>query len=162
MANGIVTTLGSVHRAVLLAVVFLLTITFRQVINKSATSVLMATIVIMAINGLNIHIRGFIYDCVNDQYFNSIFNACRIYHQCDGINHGCYKFSDYFKVGFPLYLLFLTTTLIIVPLIWPFYIINLLILVIMEYPIMRSKIPDLSDYNLKDVKAYYQVPPEEL
>jgi di/tricarboxylate transporter len=34
---------------------------------------------------------------------------------------GGYKFSDYFKVGLPLLLLFLTTTLILVPLIWPFY-----------------------------------------
>ena len=33
---------------------------------------------------------------------------------------GGYKFIDYVKVGAPLLLLFLITTLILVPLIWPF------------------------------------------
>jgi di/tricarboxylate transporter len=33
---------------------------------------------------------------------------------------GNYKFMDYFKVGFPLLLIFLITTLILVPIIWPF------------------------------------------
>ena len=36
------------------------------------------------------------------------------------MNAGNYKFLDYLKVGFPLLILFLITTLILVPIIWPF------------------------------------------
>jgi di/tricarboxylate transporter len=36
------------------------------------------------------------------------------------MSSGDYKFVDYFKVGFPLLILFLITTLILVPIIWPF------------------------------------------
>ena len=54
IANGLVSYLGSIHPIVLLGGVFLLTTTFSQVINNSATAVLMAPIAILAASSLEL------------------------------------------------------------------------------------------------------------
>lgn len=119
MANGLVKSLGSVHPVVLLAGVFLLTTTFSQVINNSATAVLMAPIVILAANALKISAAPFMI-AVAISASTAFLTPVGTTTNAMVLTAGGYKFSDYFKVGFPLLLLFLATTLIIVPLIWPF------------------------------------------
>ena len=119
IANGLVNTLGSLHPIVLLAGVFLLTTTFSQVINNSATAVLMAPIVIIAANTLNLSAAPFMI-VVAISASTAFLTPVGTTTNAMVMTAGGYKFMDYFKVGAPLLLLFLITTLVLVPLIWPF------------------------------------------
>ena len=119
IANGLVNTLGSLHPVVLLGGVFLLTTSFSQVINNSATAVLMAPIVIIAANTLNISAAPFMI-VVAISASTAFLTPVGTTTNAMVMTAGGYKFMDYLKVGAPLLLLFLITTLLLVPLIWPF------------------------------------------
>ncbi|WP_370392190.1 SLC13 family permease [uncultured Winogradskyella sp.] len=119
IANGLVTSLGSLHPVVLLAGVFLLTTTFSQVINNSATAVLMAPIVIIAANSLDISAAPFMI-AVAISASTAFLTPVGTTTNAMVMTAGAYKFKDYLKVGAPLLLLFLVTTLVLVPIIWPF------------------------------------------
>ena len=119
IANGLVDTLGSLHPVVLLAGVFLLTTTFSQVINNSATAVLMAPIVIIAANTLSLSAAPFMI-AVAISASTAFLTPVGTTTNAMVMTAGGYKFKDYLKVGSPLLLLFLITTLVLVPLIWPF------------------------------------------
>lgn len=119
IANGLVTSLGSLHPVVLLGGVFLLTTTFSQVINNSATAVLMAPIVIIAANSLDISAAPFMI-AVAISASTAFLTPVGTTTNAMVMTAGAYKFKDYLKVGAPLLLLFLVTTLVLVPIIWPF------------------------------------------
>ncbi|REG87490.1 TrkA-C domain-containing protein [Winogradskyella sediminis] len=119
IANGLVDTLGSLHPVVLLGGVFLLTTTFSQVINNSATAVLMAPIVIIAAETLNISAAPFMI-VVAISASTAFLTPVGTTTNAMVMTAGNYKFKDYLKVGAPLLLLFLITSLCLVPLIWPF------------------------------------------
>lgn len=119
IANGLVNTLGSLHPVLLLGGVFLLTTTFSQVINNSATAILMAPIVIIAANALNISAAPFMI-VVAISASTAFLTPVGTTTNAMVMTAGGYKFMDYLKVGAPLLLLFLITTLVLVPLIWPF------------------------------------------
>lgn len=119
MANGLVSTLGSVNPLLLLAGVFILTTTFSQVINNSATAVLMAPIVILAAQSLNISPEPFMI-VVAISASTAFLTPVGTTTNAMVMLAGGYKFTDYFKVGAPLMLFFLLITLILVPFIWPF------------------------------------------
>ncbi|WP_299124215.1 SLC13 family permease [uncultured Winogradskyella sp.] len=119
IANGLVNTLGSLHPIVLLGGVFLLTTTFSQVINNSATAVLMAPIVIIAANTLKLSAAPFMI-AVAISASTAFLTPVGTTTNAMVMTAGGYKFMDYLKVGAPLLLLFLITTLLLVPLIWPF------------------------------------------
>lgn len=119
IANGLVDTLGTMHPVVLLGGVFLLTTSFSQVINNSATAVLMAPIVIIAANTLNISAAPFMI-VVAISASTAFLTPVGTTTNAMVMTAGGYRFMDYLKVGAPLLLLFLITTLVLVPLIWPF------------------------------------------
>jgi di/tricarboxylate transporter len=119
IANGLVDSLGTLHPVALLAGVFLLTTTFSQVINNSATAVLMAPIVIIAANTLSISAAPFMI-AVAISASTAFLTPVGTTTNAMVMTAGGYKFKDYMKVGAPLLFLFLITTLILVPLIWPF------------------------------------------
>ncbi|MBF8150899.1 SLC13 family permease [Winogradskyella sp. F6397] len=119
IANGLVASLGSLHPVVLLGGVFLLTTTFSQVINNSATAVLMAPIVIIAANTLSISAAPFMI-VVAISASTAFLTPVGTTTNAMVMTAGNYKFMDYLKVGAPLLLLFLITSLILVPIIWPF------------------------------------------
>ncbi len=119
IANGLVNTLGSLHPIVLLGGVFLLTTTFSQVINNSATAVLMAPIVIIAANTLSLSAAPFMI-AVAISASTAFLTPVGTTTNAMVMTAGGYKFMDYVKVGAPLLVLFLITSLILVPLIWPF------------------------------------------
>jgi di/tricarboxylate transporter len=119
IANGLVDSLGSLHPIALLAGVFLLTTTFSQVINNSATAVLMAPIVIIAANTLNLSPAPFMI-AVAISASTAFLTPVGTTTNAMVMTAGGYKFMDYVKVGAPLLVLFLITSLILVPLIWPF------------------------------------------
>lgn len=119
IASGLVNTLGSLHPVVLLAGVFLLTAAFSQVINNSATAVLMAPIVIITANTLGLSAAPFMI-VVAISASTAFLTPVGTTTNAMVMTAGGYKFMDYLKVGAPLLLLFLITTLLLVPLIWPF------------------------------------------
>lgn len=118
-ANGIIEFLGDASPIYLVAGVFLMTTTFSQFINNSATAVLMAPIVIIAASSLQIAPEPLMIT-VAISASTAFLTPIGTTTNAMVLAAGGYKFADYFKLGFPLLLLFLTTTLLLVPLIWPF------------------------------------------
>ncbi|TXE11872.1 SLC13 family permease [Seonamhaeicola algicola] len=119
IANALVDYLGSIHPIMLLGGVFLLTTTFSQVINNSATAVLMAPIAILAANSLNLSPEPFMI-VVAISASTAFLTPIGTTTNAMVMTAGGYKFMDYLKVGAPLLLLFLIVTLLLVPVIWPF------------------------------------------
>ena len=119
IANGIISFLGDASPIYLIVGVFLLTTTFSQFINNSATAVLMAPIVVLAANALQIRPEPLMIT-VAISASTAFLTPIGTTTNAMVLVAGGYKFSDYFKVGFPLLLLFLATTALLVPLIWPF------------------------------------------
>ena len=119
IANGLVNYLGAIHPIVLLGGIFLLTTTFSQVINNSATAVLMAPIALLAANTLNLSPEPFMIT-VAVSASTAFLTPIGTTTNAMIMTAGAYKFIDYVKVGTPLLLLIFITTLILVPTIWPF------------------------------------------
>jgi di/tricarboxylate transporter len=119
ISNSIISFLGKEKPTLLVAEIFLLTTTFSQFINNSATAVVMAPIALLAAEALQISAEPLLITIAISAStafltpFGTTTNAMVM-------NAGNYKFLDYLKVGFPLLSLFLITTLILVPIIWPF------------------------------------------
>lgn len=118
-ANGLVTGLGKFHPMALLAGVFLLTSGFSQAINNSATAVLMAPIAILAATSLQISPEPFMI-VVAISASTAFLTPVGTTTNAMVMTAGNYKFIDYVKVGTPLLLLFLTATMLLVPVFWPF------------------------------------------
>ncbi len=118
VAEGLVNTLGDLSPVALMAGVFLLTTGFSQVINNTATAVLVAPIVIhAAINlGVSPHpLLMIVAVSASTAFLTPIGTTTNILIY----SPGGYRFTDYVKVGLPLMLLFLAVSLVLVPLIWP-------------------------------------------
>jgi di/tricarboxylate transporter len=119
IANGLVEYLGSIHPLLLLGGVFLLTTTFSQVINNSATAVLMAPIAILSASSLNLSPEPFMI-VVAISASTAFLTPIGTTTNAMVMTAGGYKFMDYMKVGAPLLLMLFIVTLILVPIIWPF------------------------------------------
>ena len=118
VAEGLVNTLGDLSPVALMAGIFLLTTGFSQVINNTATAVLVAPIVIhAAINlGVSPHpLLMIVAVSASTAFLTPIGTTTNILIY----SPGGYRFTDYVKVGLPLMLLFLAVSLVLVPLIWP-------------------------------------------
>lgn len=118
VAEGLVSTLGSLSPIALMAGVFLLTTGFSQVINNTATAVLMAPIVIQAAVGLGVSphpLLMIVAVAASTAFLTPIGTTTNIL----VYSPGGYQFTDYVKVGLPLMLLFLAVSLLLVPVIWP-------------------------------------------
>ena len=119
VANNLVNYLGAIHPILLLAGIFLLTTVFSQVINNSATAVLMAPIALLAANALHISPEPFMIT-VAVSASTAFLTPVGTTTNAMVMSAGGYKFIDYLKVGTPLLLLFFIFTLLLVPIIWPF------------------------------------------
>lgn len=116
-AQTLVDSLGTVHPIALLAGVFVLTSGFSQAINNSATAVLMAPIAMLAAESLDLSPRPFLM-IVAISASTAFLTPIGTTTNAMVLSAGAYKFTDYVRVGAPLMLLFLITSLILVPLIW--------------------------------------------
>ncbi|WP_299665450.1 SLC13 family permease [uncultured Polaribacter sp.] len=119
ISNSIINILGQENPTLLVGGIFLLTTTFSQFINNSATAVLMVPIVLLAANTLQISPEPLLIT-IAISASTAFLTPIGTTTNAMVMSSGNYKFSDYFKVGFPLLVLFLITTLILVPIIWPF------------------------------------------
>lgn len=119
LANVLVDTLGQVGPLLLMAGVFLLTTAFSQVINNTATAVLVAPIVLQAALELGVNPHPLLMTVAvsaSTAFLTPIGTTTNLM----VLSPGSYRFTDYVKVGLPLMVLFLIVTLVLVPLIWPF------------------------------------------
>ena len=117
-ANFLVNSVGKLGPMYLLASIFLLTTTFSQVINNSATAVLMAPIAIAASVQLGIAPQPsmiMVAVSASTAFLTPIGTTTNVM----VFAAGGYSFGDYLKVGALLLLLFFLTCLALVPLIWP-------------------------------------------
>lgn len=119
VANGLVNYLGSIHPIMLLGGIFILTTAFSQVINNSATAVLMAPIAVLAATSLNISPAPFMI-VVAISASTAFLTPIGTTTNAMVMAAGGYKFMDYLKVGAPLLFIFFVLTLLLVPIIWPF------------------------------------------
>ena len=118
VAEGLVNTLGDLSPVALMAGVFLLTTGFSQVINNTATAVLVAPIVMQAAIGLGVSphpLLMIVAVSASTAFLTPIGTTTNIL----VYSPGGYRFTDYVKVGLPLMLLFLAVSLVLVPVIWP-------------------------------------------
>ena len=119
IANALVNHVGSIHPLFLLGSVFLLTTTFSQVINNSATAVLMAPIAILAADSINLSPEPFMI-VVAISASTAFLTPIGTTTNAMVMTAGGYKFLNYLKVGAPLLLMFFIITMLLVPVIWPF------------------------------------------
>jgi len=119
VANSLVNSLGSISPVALLGGIFLLTTTFSQVINNSATAVLMSPIALLAATSLNLSPEPFMI-AVAISASTAFLTPVGTTTNAMVMTAGGYKFMDYVKFGGPLLLLFFIVSLILVPIIWPF------------------------------------------
>ncbi|NNF07460.1 MAG: hypothetical protein HKN21_11915 [Candidatus Eisenbacteria bacterium] len=118
IAQKLVSTFGSVGPTALLAGAFVLTAGFSQVLSNTATTVLMAPIVLQAAVVSDISpypMLMMVAVGASAAFLTPISSTTNLM----VMTPGGYRFTDYAKVGFPLILLFLTVSLILVPIIWP-------------------------------------------
>ncbi|MDH3674614.1 MAG: SLC13 family permease, partial [Anaerolineae bacterium] len=118
LANGLVSTLGAIGPFAVMAGVFILTTGFSQVISNTATTVLMAPIVLEAALELDISPYALLMMVVvgaSTAFLTPIASPPNTMVMAPG----GYGFNDYLKVGLPLTIIFLVISLALVPLIWP-------------------------------------------
>ncbi|MEM8762197.1 MAG: SLC13 family permease [Bacteroidota bacterium] len=118
-ANGLVESLGALGPSAVLAGIFLLTTTFSQTINNSATAVLMAPIAIIASGALEVSPKPFMI-AVAVSASTAFLTPVGTTTNAMVLTAGGYRFTDYIRVGGPLLLLFFITTVLLVPLVWSF------------------------------------------
>ena len=119
IANALVNTLGTIGPLALMAGVFLLTTAFSQVINNTATAVLVAPIVLEAalVSGVSPYpLLMTVAVSASTAFLTPIGTTTNLM----VMTPGGYNFNDYIKVGLPLMILFLITSLFLIPIIWPF------------------------------------------
>lgn len=118
-AEGLVASLGNWHPSLLLGGFFLLTTALSQAINNSATTVLMAPIALTAAGSLGVSPEPFLIT-VAISASTAFLTPVGTTTNAMVLSAGGYSFMDYFRVGLPLLLLFFLTTLLLVPLFWPY------------------------------------------
>jgi di/tricarboxylate transporter len=119
LANGLVNTIGAFGSLALLAGVFILTTSFSQVINNTATAVLVAPIVLTAAEEMGVSPYPLLMTVAvsaSTAFLTPIGTTTNLM----VMTPGGYRFQDYVRVGFPLIIIFLVLTLLLAPLIWPF------------------------------------------
>ncbi len=119
IADSMVQFLGDMHPTFFLAGVFLITTTLSQIMSNSATSILMAPIVIAAAMQLGYSPVPFmmILAVSASTAFLTPFGTTT---NMMVMNAGNYSFKDYVKVGSGLLLLFFAISIILIPMIWPY------------------------------------------
>ncbi len=119
IADQILRVTGDLSPVVTLGTLFVVTALLTEVISNAAATVLLVPIAIGLALKLGLNPQPFVMTTV---IAASTSFLMPIGHQVNVIIFGAggYKFSDYAKVGVWLNLLMLLTTMLIVPLIWPF------------------------------------------
>ena len=118
IANSLVNTLGAIGPLALMAGVFLLTASLSQVMSNTATTVLVAPIVLTAALTLGVQPEPMMMMVVAgaaSAFLTPIASPTNTL----VFEAGGYSWGDYAKVGLPLLLLVMAVSLLVAPLVWP-------------------------------------------
>lgn len=121
LAATLVSTVGSMGPLALMTGVFVLTSGFSQVISNTATTVLVAPIVLTAALSLGLSPYPFLM-IVAVGASSALLTPIGTPPNLMVMAPGGYSFGHYMRVGLPLVVIFLAMSLVLVPLIWPFYV----------------------------------------
>jgi di/tricarboxylate transporter len=119
VADGLIDTLGSIGPIALMAGIFLATTALSQVVSNSATTVLMAPIVVQVGLDMGLSVRPLLMIVAvsaSTAFLTPIGTTTNLM----VTTPGDYRFQDFLRVGIPLVILFMIISLILVPIIWPF------------------------------------------
>mgnify|MGYP006135940327 FL=1 len=120
IANSMVSFLGAMNPRFFLAGVFVITAALSQIMSNSATAILMAPIIINAALQLGYHPAPFmmILAVSASTAFLTPFGTTT---NMMVMNAGNYSFKDYLKIGSGLLCVFFVISIILIPILWPFY-----------------------------------------
>ena len=112
--------LGDMGPMAILAALFVLTSIFTQVLSNTATAVLIAPIAFATATSMGVQPHAFLMGVA---VAASMAFASPVASPVNALVMGAghYRFSDYAKVGIPMIFIALVITLLILPLLWPFY-----------------------------------------
>lgn len=112
-------TLGDMGPLAVLAGLFVLTVTFTQVLSNTVTAVLVVPVAFATAESLGVQPQAFLMGVA---VAASMAFASPVASPVNTLvmTAGNYRFSDYFKVGAPLIVISLVVALIVLPLMWPF------------------------------------------
>jgi di/tricarboxylate transporter len=110
--------LGTMGPIVALAAIYLLSLVLTELVTNNAVAVVVTPIGISLAQALHVDPRPFV---VAVMFAASASFLTPIGYQTNTLVYGAggYRFSDFYRYGFPLTLLVTVTTLIMIPLIWP-------------------------------------------
>lgn len=119
LAERLVNSFGSFGPLALMAGIFMLTTALSQVINNSATTVLVAPIVLQSASELGVSpypLMMTVAVSASTAFLTPIGTTTNLMVSAPG----AYSFEDFAKIGLPLIVIFLLVSLVLVPRIWPF------------------------------------------
>ena len=118
IADSMINSLGSIGPAALMAGIFLATTALSQVMSNSATTVLMAPIVLRVGLDMGLSVQPLLMIVAvsaSTAFLTPIGTTTNLM----VTTPGDYRFQDFLRVGIPLVFIFLVVSLILVPRIWP-------------------------------------------
>ncbi len=118
LANGLI-GLGNNNPYAILALVYLTTTVFTELITNNAAAVLIFPIAINAAEALGVDAKPFIF-CIMIAASASFVTPIGYQTNLMVFGPGGYRFSDFFKIGLPMNLLIGATAILLAPHIWPF------------------------------------------
>jgi di/tricarboxylate transporter len=118
LAGGLI-GLGNNNPHITLALVYLVTALFTEMITNNAAAALVFPIAMNIADSLGVDAKPFIF-CIMIAASASFVTPIGYQTNLMVFGPGNYRFSDFFKIGMPLTLLIATTAIMLIPLIWPF------------------------------------------
>lgn len=119
VAEGVVAMAGAWGPYGLLTVLFLLTTVSSQVMPNAVVTVLLAPIAITAATNLGVAPQPLVMTVAisaSASFLSPVGHPANVLI----MGPGGYRFSDYLRVGFPLVLVVFVTSLLLIPVVWPF------------------------------------------
>jgi len=118
LAGGLI-GLGSNDPHIALALVYFVTAVFTEMITNNAAAALVFPIAMSIADSLGVDAKPFIF-CIMIAASASFITPIGYQTNLMVFGPGNYRFSDFFKIGLPLTLLIGTTSILLIPRIWPF------------------------------------------
>ena len=120
IAVGLFEMFGTASPYMILASLLIITMLLTQVVSNAAAAVLMAPLGISAAQGMDIMPHAFLMGIA---IAASTTFITPIGHQANVLVYGLggYKFTDFMRVGWMLSILIFIVSMMVVPVVWPFY-----------------------------------------
>lgn len=119
IANLVIRFAGPYGPSAVLAVLYLLTMVLTELMSNNATAALLTPIAIEIAAGMGVDVRPFAF-CIAFAASASFLSPIGYQTNTLVYGPGGYKFTDYFKVGWPISLSIWVLATLLIPVLWPF------------------------------------------